>query len=239
MMKIFITGTDTDAGKTVASVGLLNRAAQQGWRTLGLKPVSAGCEWLEEEWQNDDALKIAEAMTESAPYNRVNPFAFEPPIAPHIAAERVGVQLTVDELCHSLRSSLAQDLDFTLVEGAGGALVPLNQQEFLLDICGPLNLSVVLVVGMKLGCLNHALLTLEAIRARGLPVVGWIANQVDPHMAEFDANLDTLKQHFCTQEKVPLLGVIPWLGEHTDNPGKQAATYLELPEITDSHGNLP
>lgn len=205
--RFFVTGTDTDAGKTLVASGLLAAAAAAGLRTLALKPVAAGAEVHDGELRNDDALQLMAAMSETLSYAQVNPLVFEPAIAPHIAAEQAGRRLTADQLAGYCRGSMMRPADFMLVEGAGGWRVPLNHRETLADLAVALNLPVILVVGMKLGCINHALLTAEAVRADGLPLAGWVANRVDPEMACFDENLATLQAML----PAPCLGVVPHL----------------------------
>ena len=220
-IKIFVTGTDTDAGKTLIACGLLHRARQMGWRTAAGKPVSAGCEDTPEGLQNDDALALMAAMTEPLPYSQVNPVALREAMAPHIAAMREQRQLSVARLAGFCNGLLSQPLDLVLLEGAGGWRVPLNPRETMADLVRELQLPVVLVVGMKLGCLNHALLTAEAIAADGLKLAGWVANRVDAGMVCFDENLMTLK----TLLPAPCLGVVPFLA---DAPSQQVADYLDL-----------
>jgi len=203
--RFFVTGTDTDAGKTVATCTLLEAFRQRGLRTIGLKPVAAGCEEGEGGLRNSDALKLQQVMTESLPYEQINPIALREPIAPHIAAQREGRRLQASRLAGLIRGAAMTPADVVLVEGAGGWLVPLNERQTLADLVRELQYPVILVVGMKLGCLNHALLTAQAIYQEGLTMAGWIANCVDPHMDQFDANLQTLESML----PAPCLGVIP------------------------------
>ena len=220
--RFFVTGTDTDAGKTLVASGLLAAAAATGLRTLALKPVAAGAEVHDGELRNDDALQLMAAMSETLSYAQVNPLVFEPAIAPHIAAEQAGRRLTADQLAGYCRGSMMRPADFMLVEGAGGWRVPLNHRETLADLAVALNLPVILVVGMKLGCINHALLTAEAVRADGLPLAGWVANRVDPEMACFDENLATLQAML----PAPCLGVVPHLG--ATPTAAEVARHLDL-----------
>lgn len=222
----FVTGTDTDAGKTCVSSGLLVKANQQGLRTIGLKPVSAGCEDTEQGLANDDALKLQAAATQVLSYPEINPFAFELPIAPHIAAEQAGRKLSADRIAAMCRGSMMHPCDFLLVEGAGGWRVPLNARETFADIPRLLNMPVILVVGMKLGCINHALLTAEAIVRDGCELVGWVANTIDPHMSCFDENLATLTAKF----NAPLLGVVPHLSDVTP---EGVAEHLDIKALLD------
>mgnify|MGYP000353062943 CR=1 FL=1 len=209
----FVTGTDTDVGKTFVACALLAAAREQGLSTAAIKPIAAGCENGEDGLRNDDALALQAEMSLPLPYQQVNPIAFEPAIAPHIAAAREGKHITVDRLVGFCRGMLMQRADFSVIEGAGGWRVPVNARETLADLAKELNLPVVLVVGMRLGCINHAILTAEAIHRDGLPIAGWVANRVDPDMSCYDENLQTIKQRL----PFPCLGEIPWM------PGGDAA----------------
>lgn len=202
----FITGTDTDAGKTVVSCGLLEAARQKQLETIALKPVSAGCDVTPDGLRHGDAMQLMEAMTIELPYSQVNPIALEPPIAPHIAAEEVGRRVTVDRLSGICRGALMRKHDLSLIEGAGGWRVPLNNREMLSGLAIAMNIPVVLVVGMKLGCLSHALMTAESILRDGMKLAGWVANQIDPAMSRYEENLQTLKGMM----PAPCLGVVPW-----------------------------
>ncbi|WP_396588852.1 dethiobiotin synthase [Bermanella sp. R86510] len=222
--QFFIAGTDTDAGKTLVASGLLNKAKQQGLKTLGLKPVAAGCEQTEAGLRNSDALALIEQSTEKLMYEQVNPIALEPAIAPHIAAQLNRKPLGAERITGLLRGVLMINrADFTLIEGAGGYRVPLNPRETLADTVQELKLPVILVVGMKLGCLNHALLTVEAIERDGLKLAGWIANQIDPQMEAYEENLNTL--HAMIQ--APCLGTVPYI---TSPSAETVASHLKLPE---------
>ena len=203
----FITGTDTDAGKTVVTCGYLEAARQQGLETIALKPVSAGCQQTPDGLRNDDAVQLTELMTIKLPYDQMNPVAFQPPVAPHIAAKEEGRRITIDRLSGICRGALMRKHDLSVIEGAGGWRVPLNDRESLSDLAVTMNTPVILVVGMKLGCLNHALLTVEAIQKDGAVLAGWVANQIDPDMNRFEENLSTLKARI----PAPCLGVVPWV----------------------------
>lgn len=200
----FVTGTDTDVGKTFVSLALLEALKQKGLSTLALKPVAAGCEQMEGQWCNDDALQLQQAMTEQLPYQQVNPVALKQAVAPHLAAQAEGKRLTVDHICGRVKGAMMQPADVCLIEGAGGWLVPLNDRESFADMVVELQLPVLLVVAVKLGCLNHALLTAEAIQARGLPFLGWVANCMDPSAALVKENIATLEQRLPG----PCLGVL-------------------------------
>jgi dethiobiotin synthetase len=189
----FITGTDTGVGKTFMSCALLHRFAQLGYRAVGMKPVAAGCREVDGAWLSEDVEQLRAAGNVDAPLQTVNPYAFEPPLAPHIAAAQVGVEIAFEPILQGFEV-LQQQADIVVVEGVGGFRVPLNATQDTADLAVALGLPVILVVGMRLGCLSHALLTAEVIAARGLQLAGWIANQVDPDMPAFEKNLETLQQ---------------------------------------------
>lgn len=220
----FITGTDTDVGKTLVAASLLYSASDRGLVTLGLKPVAAGCKLVAGQLKNSDALALMEAASLKLIYDQVNPVALEAAIAPHIAAQKAGIRLSADRLVGYCKGSLMRHYDFALVEGAGGWRVPLNDRETLASVAKQLNFPVILVVGMKLGCISHALLTAEAIIRDGLPFAGWVANRIDPEMQEYEANLDSLKQ------RLPglFLGAIPFI--ESVNP-RSVAKHLAIDQI--------
>lgn len=215
----FVTGTDTDAGKTLVSCALLHLAAQQSLNTIALKPIAAGCEQTDDGLRNADALALQGYATVKLSYDQVNPVALKEPIAPHIAAGFR--QLSADRIASYCRGAMLQSADIYLIEGAGGWRVPLNPRESLSHLVKQLDIPVILVVGMKLGCLNHALLTAEAIARDGLPIAGWVATQIDPNMLNVNENITALKQRF----HAPLIGFVPWLEDATP---EQAAQYLDL-----------
>lgn len=209
----FVVGTDTNVGKTYVASALLRHFVSSGKRAVGMKPVASGCELSEHDiWQgqlmNDDVVALYEAGNVAAPLELINPYHFVPAIAPHIAAEKVGVEIDVDLIMRSYLT-LAEMADVVVVEGAGGFFVPMNDQQMLADLAVKLHLPIILVVGMRLGCINHALLTVEAIKARGLKLAGWVANQVDPDMSMFEENLASLQQRI----DAPCLSVVSWQGE--------------------------
>ena len=195
----FVTGTDTEVGKTAISCALLAAAAAAGLRTAAVKPVAAGCD---DQGHNDDALQLLDCMTEPLDYAQVNPVALEAAIAPHIAAEREGKRLQAGRLAGICRGVMMGKADFVLIEGAGGWRVPISPRETLADLAVQLKVGVILVVGMRLGCINHALLTAEAIRRDGLELAGWVANQPGERMVCHEENLDTLRRLL----PAPLLG---------------------------------
>jgi len=219
--KLFVSGTDTDVGKTLVAAAILVYANQKGLSTAALKPVAAGCEQGEQGLCNDDALLLQKHASMELGYEQINPFAFAPAIAPHIAAREEGRRLSADRIVGFCRGVLMKGADLTVVEGAGGWRVPLNEREYFSRIPQLLQLPVVLVVGMRLGCINHAILTAEAIQRDGLTIAGWVANCVEPEMPRYQDNLNTLKQSISA----PLLGEIPFM----DNPTvEQAAQNLQL-----------
>ncbi|ABV87127.1 dethiobiotin synthase [Shewanella pealeana] len=217
-MTFFVTGTDTDCGKTLISSALL--AAAKG-ETVGFKPIASGCEQTENGLRNSDALALMAASSIKLPYEDINPFAFEPAIAPHLAAAEKGVNLAPNRIEAQLKMAEYVGADFCLIEGAGGWRLPLGEGHFLSDVVQSMQLPVILVVGMKLGCLNHALLTAQAIKADGLNIVGWVANQVDKDMAYQEQNLESLKALL----PAPCLGYVPYLAEAT---AEAAASHLDL-----------
>ncbi len=189
----FVSGTDTDCGKTYCTVKLIDHYKKQGKSVIGLKPIASGCAHTATGLRNDDALKLQAASTIKLPYSVVNPFAFEPPIAPHVAAQHVGVRLSVVGIKHALTDALQTHVDIILIEGAGGLMTPLNEKELLIDLIKALNIPVFFVVGLKLGCINHTLLSLEALKNRGIPIAEIIYNPIDPHMLYKQETCDTIQ----------------------------------------------
>lgn len=212
---VFVAGTDTDVGKTFISVALLRALQAAGKTTLAMKPVAAG---TNANGQNDDALALMQAMSAQLSYPQVNPVVFAPPIAPHIAAAQAGKRISAERLVGFARGLAMMPHDIMLIEGAGGWLCPINNKETMADMAQRLTAPVILVVGMRLGCLNHALLSAQAIRAAGLPLAAWVANCVDPDMLHLDENIDALRQRL----PAPCLGVVPHC--EADN----AAAYLDI-----------
>ena len=219
---LFITGTDTDVGKTVVACGFLAAANQQGLRTAAIKPVAAGCEVTEQGMTNSDALQLQAAASHKLSYQQINPVALEPAIAPHIAAAEAGVRLSASRLVGYCRGVSLLPVDMVVIEGAGGWRVPINSRETLADVAQELECAVIVVVAMRLGCLNHALLTMEAIRRDGLQIAGWVANILDTEMPRLQENIDTLKQSI----NEPCLGIVPRLD---DLSPEQVATFLSVP----------
>jgi dethiobiotin synthetase len=216
----FLTGTDTEIGKTFITCALLHRAAQTGLRAAGIKPVAAG---TDAEGKNDDVEAIRTASNVVLPDKVINPWCFKAAIAPHIAAAEEGVCIDFAPIAVACEQS-RQQADLVIVEGVGGFRVPLGVDRDSADLAVALGLPVILVVGLRLGCINHALLTAEAIAARGLRLAGWVANCIDPAMPRQAENIAALENALGA----PLLGIVPHL------PGGDpavAASHLKLPEI--------
>ncbi|MDC5848225.1 dethiobiotin synthase [Vibrio europaeus] len=202
----FIAGTDTDVGKTVASKAILNALAEKDLKTIGYKPVAAGSDKTEQGFRNSDALYLQEAATVNVAYDDVNPYALELPASPHIAAIRENVEIEYSVLSDKL-SEHKEKSDIVLVEGAGGWRVPVSKQECLSSWVQQEKLPVVLVVGIKLGCLSHAMLTLDAIKADGVEVIGWVANRVNPGTEHYAEIIEMLENKIAA----PKLGEIPYV----------------------------
>ena len=218
----FITGTSTGVGKTLISCALLHAFAAREQAVVGMKPVAAGCE--NGRWMDVELLAVASSVT--APRGQMNPYALIPPVAPHIAAHQTGVEIDIVIIRKALLE-LQKIADIVIVEGIGGFLVPLNEHENGASMAQALDLPIILVVGMQLGCLNHALLTAQAVRAAGLLLAGWVANRIDPKMMAFDENMLALTQRlYC-----PLLGVLPF-EQHPD--AKKMSMLLDIAEL-DKH----
>jgi dethiobiotin synthetase len=207
----FVTGTDTSVGKTLVAAGLLAAANAKGFSTAALKPVAAGCERTSAGLRNADALLLQQTMSLQLPYEQINPIALEPAIAPHIAAEQAGVRINVVRLAGICRGVLTRRADLTLLEGAGGWRVPLNVRELFSQLAVELRLPVIMVVGMRLGCINHALLTAEAIARDGLVLAGWVANRSVAEMACYAENVAAIKGFL----RAPCLGEVPFLAAPT------------------------
>lgn len=193
---LFVTGTDTGVGKTRTATALCRAFALRGQRVAAMKPVASGCSRTPAGLRNDDALALCNAMNVRADYAEVNPYAFEPAIAPHIAAAEAGDTIDFDVLDRAYER-LAMRSDIIIVEGAGGWLAPLDARRAFADLAAHWQLEVVLVVGMRLGCLNHALLTLESIERRGLRLRGWVANAIDPRFERLEENVSSLQSRMA------------------------------------------
>jgi dethiobiotin synthetase len=212
----FVTGTDTGVGKTLVACALLKACSARGLRAVGMKPVAAGAEPAAAGLKHEDVERLAAASSVTAPREHVNPYCFAPTIAPHIAARGKGVTIDLGRIERSFRA-LAGLADVVIVEGVGGFRVPLGPATDTAQLAQRLALPVILVVGMRLGCLNHTLLTADAIAARGLKLAGWVANHVDPRMAAADENVRALEQRIAA----PLLARIAFAS--APDPGALAA----------------
>ncbi|MEI8361667.1 MAG: dethiobiotin synthase [Betaproteobacteria bacterium] len=202
----FVVGTDTNVGKTYVACALVQHFVQQGLKTVGMKPIASGCQLNQQgELMNDDASALINASNVNAPLDLINPYRFLPAIAPHLAATQAGVTVNLHTITQAYLQ-LSTLVEVVIIEGAGGFFVPLNQIETLADLALQLNVPIILVVGMRLGCINHALLTVEAIQARGLSLHGWVANQIDPDFDMFQETLSSLQQRIAA----PCLSVLRW-----------------------------
>lgn len=225
MKGIFVTGTDTSCGKTAIALALMEALRRSGATVLGMKPVASGCEPTSKGLRNQDARQLQAQGSHQVPYERVNPYAFEPPIAPHIAADQAGVRIELEVMAVAAEH-LAARSDFLVVEGVGGWRVPLGPSLFASDLPLTLDLPVVLVSGLRLGCINHSLLTAESIRRSGARLAGWVANQVDPDMPARDGNLASL----ATLIDAPCLGLVPWMPSLEP---RRVAEYLDFLDFLD------
>lgn len=219
-MSYFVTGTDTGVGKTLVSCALLHAFAAQGKRVVGFKPVAAGCD---DDDHNDDANQLRAASTVRATYGQINPYCFPHPIAPHLSARHAGSRIDFSRIFASY-DELAGQSDEVIVEGVGGFCVPLNEKQDSVDLAKQLDIPVILVVGMRLGCLNHALLTLRAIADAQIECAGWVANVLDTDMLALQENIDALRERI----QAPLLGVIPF---QFQPDARAAATHLDVSSL--------
>ena len=206
MIKLFITGTDTNVGKTHISVCLLEEFSKIGLATLGMKPVASGCKKENDMLINQDAINLMRASSVKVSYHLVNPFSFEQAIAPHIAAKQENYLLTKEKIKLAILRMLKIPSDITLIEGVGGWYTPINEYELMSDVITSMKLPVILVVGLKLGCLNHSILTALAIKEAKLPFIGWIGNCIDPNMQAMSENIESLKSLLAA----PCLGIVPY-----------------------------
>lgn len=205
---VFITGTDTGIGKTFYSQLLLQSLNTAGLRTAAMKPLASGAELCDGELRNADALVLQQAANTLIPYAECNPYCFAPPAAPHLAAKQAGVQIEFDVIQQAYEQ-VAKQVDFTVVEGVGGWLVPMDQRHVLADLVQAMDLPVILVVGMRLGCINHALLTAENMTQRGVALIGWVANVIEPDMLYLQENIEAIAQRI----PAPLLDVIDFINQ--------------------------
>lgn len=221
----FVAGTDTGVGKTLAACAMLRAAAAAGHTSVGMKPLAAGATQTSEGLRNDDALQLQAASSLQLTYDEINPVCLPEAASPHIAAALAQRRVRVERLAGFCQGLLALRANLTLIEGAGGWRVPLNEREYMADLAKQLQLPVIIVVGMRLGCLNHALLTGEAIVRDGLRIAGWIANRIDPQMPHYEQNRDTLRDCFGA----PLLAEIPFI--EGPDAAAQAAGRVALDQL--------
>ncbi|MBV9576814.1 MAG: dethiobiotin synthase [Gammaproteobacteria bacterium] len=209
-MKLFIAGTDTNIGKTYISVGLLKAFHQRGLSTIGMKPLASGCQQIQNKLYNDDALLLQKTASISLDYEKINPFLFAEFAAPHLAAKKVGRLLNVEQLITQSHFALNHSADIHLIEGIGGWYVPLNQQETMADFVKHQQFAVILVIGIRLGCLNHGILTYKAMQQDKINLIGWIANCIEDDMPFCEENISTLEHWIAA----PLLGTV----KYNENP---------------------
>ena len=217
----FITGTDTGVGKTMVTAGLIRALQKAGYSAMPVKPLASGAVLTEAGLCNEDGVLLKNSTTLTCDYHIVNPIALSKVVAPHIAAKEENISLSVEKLLAACSKSFAVEADYYCVEGAGGWLVPLNEKETLADFATVLQWPIIIVVGMKLGCLNHGALTHHMITQSGLTIAGWVANVIDPDMLCLQENIHTLISRLPS----PLLGVIPYAPE---DPILAASTALSL-----------
>jgi dethiobiotin synthetase len=200
---IFVTGTDTGVGKTLVSTALMRAIKGRGLQVAGMKPLASGSQSTPAGLRNEDALALMQEQSAPFPYELVNPFAFSPAIAPHIAAAQVGITIHLDKIATAFRI-LHDGADIVIVEGAGGWYVPISDDASMEDVVLALRLPVLLVVALRLGCLNHAMLTARAIERASLSICGWVANRIDPEFPHWEENVATLTRLL----PAPLIGLV-------------------------------
>ena len=226
-LSLFVTGTDTEIGKTLVSAALLRGFVRDGLRATAMKPIAAGATLVDGVLHNEDADQLDAAANVLLPPDIRTPFMLKEPAAPHIAAVQENVTLDLTRIVDAHKAAL-QMADVVVVEGVGGFRVPLTDGHDTADLAFELNLPVVLVVGMRLGCISHALLTAEAIAARGLQIAGWVANRVDPAMLFADENIVAIRERLDRQYNAPLLGSVPHLSPASPDI---AATHLDTARL--------
>lgn len=225
MFSVYITGTDTGVGKTLASSALLHALRGHDLRAVGMKPVASGCEHIGGAWKNADALALQDAGEPGIAYADINPFALEHPLAPELAARDAGIEVTLSPILQA-HARLADQADALIIEGVGGWAVPLSASLMQVDLVRALRLPVLLVVGLRLGCLNHALLSARAIAADGAHLAGWIASHVDPAMERVDDNIAMLRARM----PAPCWGVLP---HAPDADPRAMAGHLRIPMLAE------
>jgi dethiobiotin synthetase len=225
-LSLFVTGTDTEIGKTLVSCALLRGFARAGLSAAAMKPIAAGAHFDAQDglWHNEDADLLDAAAGALLPPDMRTPYLLKAPAAPHIVAAHEGVTLKLETIVDCHREAMRR-ADVVVVEGVGGFRVPLDDERDTADLAVALALPVVLVVGMRLGCINHALLTADAIAARGLPLIGWVANLVDPAMHYLDDNIDTLRRRLAREHGAPFIGRVP---HFTPPSAEQASKHLDI-----------
>ncbi|VAW99826.1 Dethiobiotin synthetase [hydrothermal vent metagenome] len=213
---IFITGTDTGIGKTIASCAVMHELAKQGHKVAGMKPIASGACFQKGQLQNEDALALIKHANISVDYKQVNPYCFESAIAPHIAAKQARVDINMSIIQQAF-TELGKQADWVVVEGVGGWMVPINEQQVVADIALELALPVILVVGLRLGCINHTLLTMESMQSKGVNIMGWIANQLDPDLTATEQIIKTLQNKLNSS----YLGYLPYFDKGLFDPDKK------------------
>lgn len=230
MSAYFITGTDTGVGKTWATLALMKALQNQGEVVVGMKPVASGCTKTDAGLRNDDAVKILQLNSKSYPqpldYKTINPYAFAPPAAPHIAAGWAGVKIDIQKVSDDF-NLLQKDADSVLVEGVGGWCVPLSDNEMLADLVRRLDLAVILVIGLRLGCINHALSTCRAIQGDGVKLQGWMTSQIDQDYVGVEETLAA----FRSRINAPFLGSLPYLERFNI---EYLARHIKLPTLNNA-----
>jgi len=221
----FITGTDTGVGKTRVAAALLAALARSGIPAAGMKPVASGCRETAQGLRNEDAERLAMAGAVRAAYALINPYALPEPVAPHLAARAAGVEIRLDVI-RAAFEQMAARAPWVVVEGAGGWLTPINRDQTMADVAKALGLPVILVVGLRLGCLNHALLTAAAIRRCGLALAGWVANRLDPGMQRLEENIETLSERL----EVPWFTALPYAPQGFEMPAEKVQNLIEITE---------
>ncbi|MDP1930026.1 MAG: dethiobiotin synthase [Gammaproteobacteria bacterium] len=226
----FVTGTDTGVGKSLVAAAILHAARQQGLTTAGLKPVAAGCEESSAGLRNDDAMLLQQYTSLPLLYEQINPVSLRLAVAPHIAAEQENRRLDIARLEGLCRAAMMLRAGITVIEGAGGWRVPINSRHFLSDLALALNIPALLVVGIRLGCINHALLTAQAIHSDGVRLAGWVANVIDPDMLFADENIAAIESRIGA----PCLARIPHQGDAANRQQQvveNIAAHLDIKEL--------
>lgn len=220
----FVTGTDTDVGKTLIAASMSLALINSGKRVCAIKPVASGCSIQGKKLSSDDALMLQKySNCSELSYPDINPFSFRDPVAPHLAAKKKGIKLTVAQILKKSETALTSDADYIIIEGAGGWYTPLSEKEYMADLARAYGYPIILVVGVRLGCLNQAILTYKCMLDSKVKVAGWVANVIDKNMLYLKENIESLKINI----KAPLLGVIPYVNRVDP---KKVFRFLELKE---------